>query len=44
MEDFGNFDDDLFDNGTKKVEENLTEQIEKYLAKQVNFEVILITI
>lgn len=37
--DFGNFDDDLFDDKVKKAEDNLAEQIKNYQAKIVNFEV-----
>lgn len=38
---FGGFDDDLFDNNSKKLEENLAEQIETYQAKNVDHEVFL---
>lgn len=36
---FGDFDDDLFDNTGRQLENNLEEQIKGYKARQVDFEV-----
>jgi hypothetical protein len=36
---FGDFDDDLFDNTSRKAEEDLSEQIKNYQAKNVKFDV-----
>lgn len=38
---FGNFDDDLFDNTGRQLENNLEEQIKSYKARHVDFETFL---
>lgn len=38
---FGNFDDDLFDNTGRQLENNLEEQIKSYKARHVDFEVCI---